>query len=205
MVQMASLEPETIFHLKLYRREGLSFEVSKKSSVGFTLIEILVVLAIIGIVLSLGMPAIETITVQKVNSTTRKFMGLIKSVRNDAILLNLIHRLAINLDDQTWWVESQKNLSTLSKNDDDASFYYADKYSKSPQKMPSGVVFSKILKQQDGLHDSGTIYIHFFPNGFIERAILYIKKENAESAFYSLIINHSTGKVNPIPGEVKEL
>src|SRR5580700_4277313 len=69
---------------------------SRRQLGGFTLIEILIVLGIISMVMAMGLPAIERVTYQRVNSTTRKFIGLVRTIRNDSILLNLVQRLAID-------------------------------------------------------------------------------------------------------------
>lgn len=187
------------------RRKG-----AESSRSGFTLIEILIVLAIIALVLSLGMPAIQSVTNQRINSTTRRFTGLIRAIRNDAILLNLIHRLVINFDDQTWWIESQKKFGLLEEEPPedgeevpDTNFTYAEKYTTEPRKMPGGVVFSGVRTERDGLISKGVAYVHFFPNGFTEQSILYLSKEGAESVFYSMILRPTSGRIELQPGPVE--
>jgi hypothetical protein len=166
--------------------------------------------------MSLGLPAIQSVTSQRINSTTRKFTGMVRSVRNDAILLNLIHRLAINFDDQTWWIENQKKFSLLEDPDtkdkkkkkkdeptDDSNFLYTAKYTKEPIKMPSGVVFSGVMTERDGLINKGIAYVHFFPNGFSDQAILYLNKEGSELVFYSMILRPTSGRVDLINGKAE--
>jgi hypothetical protein len=163
--------------------------------------------------MSLGLPAIQTVTAQRINSTTRKFTGLIRSVRNDAILLNLIHRLAINFEDQTWWIESQKKFSLLEDpapvdpkdpgKNVDTNFDYAGKYTSEPTKMPAGVVFSGVMTERDGYVNKGIAYVHFYPNGFTEQAILYLNKEGKENVFYSMIVRPVSGRVELVAGRAE--
>lgn len=173
--------------------------------------EILIVLAIIGLVLSLGLPAIQTVTNQRINSTARKFTGMFQTIRNDAILLNLVHRLVINFEDNTFWVESQKKLELLSegpgdpkKKDketgSDSNFEIARKYSKKPVPMPDGVIFAGVLTERDGLIKQGIAHIHFFPNGFCDQAILYLAKSGADSVFYSMVLRPFAARVELVPG-----
>lgn len=167
--------------------------------------------------MSLGLPAIQAVTSQRINSTTRKLTGLIRSVRNDAILLNLVHRIAFNFEDQTWWIETQKKFSLLEDPDDpekkkkkkkdepveDSNFTFASKYTKEPLKMPSGVSFSGVLTEREGFLNKGIVYIHFFPNGFSDQSILYLNKEGSETVFYSMILRPTSGKVDLISGKAE--
>lgn len=178
---------------------------------GFTLIEIMIVLAIIAMIVSLGLPAIERVTYQRINSTTRKFVGMVRTIRNDAILLNNIYRLVIDLEKNTYWVESQRELKMLSEEDSlpqdkkkklkkgeeppPSNFIMVEKYSKEPTPLPTGVVIPGVLKERDGLRNQGLAYIHFFPNGFNEAAIVYLTKERSKEVMYSVLIKSSLGQV----------
>lgn len=166
--------------------------------------------------MSVGLPAIDRVTYQQVNSTTRKMVGLVRSVRNDAVLLNLVYRIAFDLEKQTWWVETQKSFQLLQpeaaydpnkkkKKDEEpppSNFAPADKYSKKPVKFPNGVEIRGVLKEQTGNIKSGIAYVHFFPNGFAEQAILYLTKEGAETIAYSVIIRPTSGRVEIFPSEI---
>lgn len=159
------------------------------------------------------MPAVSTVTAQRINSTTRQFTGLIRSVRNDAVLLNVIHRLAINFEEQTYWIEQQKRFALLTEPDPkekkkkdepaDTNFTFADKYTKAPKKMPGGVVFSAVLTERDGLINKGIAYVHFYPNGFTDQSILYLNKEGQESVFYSMILRPTSGRVELVNGKAE--
>jgi prepilin-type N-terminal cleavage/methylation domain-containing protein len=178
---------------------------------GFTLIEILIVIAIVSLVVALGMPAIENVTYQRVNSTVRRFVGMSRSIRSDAILLNNIYRLAIDFDRKAYWVETQKQFKLLGQEEEEfdkkkknlkkgeaipSNFALATKYSKEPIPFPSGVAIEGVLKEGFALQKEGIAYVHFFPNGFNEQAILYINKDGASSSGYSLWLRPNLGKVD---------
>lgn len=188
------------------------------------MIEILLVLTIIVMVMSIGIPQISRITYQRVASTTRRFVGMMREIRNDAIFLNKIHRLALNFDDHTYWVETQDNFELLSdkmfvppkkaekkagssevKDEKPQNFSIADKYGKGPVPLPSGVVFDGILKEREGYLKQGTAYLFFFPSGYAERGIIYLNKEGAESGGYSLLLRPATGKVDIYNGKITDL
>ncbi len=183
-----------------------------------TLIEILIVLAIVSMVMSLGLPSLQRVTYQQINSTTRKFVGVVRTVRNDSILLNSIHRLAFNLDENKWWVETQDSQKLLESSDLVAAydkegkvitkrngFSINPKYSKDGEanNLPNGVVISKILKESEGLVEKGLVYIHIFPNGSAEHSILYLKRSGSDEISYSVLIRPTGGRVDVINGEEK--
>lgn len=206
---MANLRPKTTTS-----KQTDSSRHSWQASPGFTLLEILIVLTIISIVLALAMPAISRVTYQRVNSTTRKFVGMTRTIRNDSILLNNIYRLVFDFDNKTYWVESQKQFKLIGEEDSEyerkkkknakkgeapaSNFTIAQKYSKEPIKWPGGVSIDGVMKDGIGVINKGLAYIHFFPNGFNEQAIIYINKEGEKTGGYSLWLHSNLGKIDVV-------
>lgn len=167
-------------------------------------------------IVTLGLPAISRITDQRLKSETRKFVGLVHTIRNDAILLNNIYRLAIDFDRKAFWVENQREFKLLGqeeaealqnkkkkKKDDEtpSNFVFADKYGK-PKPLPAGVGFVSVLKEREGLINKGIAYIHFFPNGFNEQAVVYMNKEGSTSKGYSIVLRPTAGKAEIYPTQI---
>lgn len=189
---------------------------------GFTLIEILMVLGIVVLVLNFGIPVVSRITGQNINTSARKLISLVRGVRTDAILLNSIYRIKLDLEDNTYLVESQKQPGLLSESSllsvqpdpkaqknapaptDDGGFAPADKYFKEPMPLPRGVAFKGILKEKEGTVVKGLAYIYFFPNGLNEKAILYLNSSTAKEGGYSLYIHPTAGKVEFFKTRVNE-
>ncbi len=171
----------------------------------------MIVMAMIAMIFTVGGSAISRVTYQRVRSTTRQFVGTVRRVRNDAILLSNIHRLAIDLDKNSWWVETQRKFELLAEPESEenkkknkisreeeppSNFGLSDRYQSKPTELPGGVKFEGLFKEKEGLQTQGIGYIHFFPNGFSEQAILYITKDGAEpKSGYSLIVRPSAGRV----------
>jgi prepilin-type N-terminal cleavage/methylation domain-containing protein len=175
---------------------------------GFTLIEVLIALTIVVMMMSVGVPVINRITYQKVNSTSRKFMAIVKTIRNDAILLNNIYRLVIDVEHRAWWVETQRQFKLLSEPTEEdkkkkpkkgepppSNFVLADKYSKKPVDLPDGVAFNGVLKEKEGLIKTGVAYINFFPSGYVDQSILYLVKDGQHEGGYSIVIRSAAGRV----------
>lgn len=186
---------------------------SWQASLGFTLLEILIVLTIVSIVMAMAMPAISRVTYQRVNSTTRKFVGMTRTIRNDAILLNNIYRLVFDFENKTYWVETQRQFKLIGEEEAEyarkkknskkgeappSNFSLAPKYSKEPIKWPGGVSIDGVMKDGVGVINKGLAYIHFFPNGFNEQAIIYINKEGEKTGGYSLWLHSNLGKIDVV-------
>jgi prepilin-type N-terminal cleavage/methylation domain-containing protein len=185
----------------------------------FTLIEILIVIAIIGMVMGLGLPSISRVTYQRLNSTTRQFSGMVKTLRNDAILLNAVHRLAVDFEEKQYWVEQQEQAGALledpltapterkpkKKNEPPppSGFAMAEKYGGKKLPFPGGVKVLQVIKEQEGLRKEGLVYVHFFPNGFNEPALIVLSKEGDDDAGYTLVVRPASGNVEIVPGVLK--
>lgn len=61
--------------------------------------------------------------------------------------------------------------------------------------MPSGVVIDSIFTERSGPLKEGVGFVYFFPNGYNEAAILYLKREASKDEPYSLVLQPTTGRV----------
>jgi hypothetical protein len=162
--------------------------------------------------LAVAIPAIERVTFQRISSTARRFVGLVRTVRNDAVLLNNIYRIGFDFEKNTYWVQSQRQLKTIHEDpkdtesikQDSSNFNFAEKYSKSAVEMPGGTRVLGVFKEGEGLIQKGAAVIHFFPNGFNEASIIYFAKEGSNQAAYSLRIP-VTGRAEVLAGLVQTM
>lgn len=167
-----------------------------RNSKGFTLIEILVVVAIIALISALAMPSISSFFQISLGSTSREMASIIKEAYNAAVVTGKVYRVAYDLKENSYWVEAGPSNSLLDTKEtrerEERRRKFSSRLSDAPpppsqfmmdtmitrkkKKLPRGVVFEDILTQQspDPIN-VGTAYSHFFPNGLSEQTIVHIK------------------------------
>jgi prepilin-type N-terminal cleavage/methylation domain-containing protein len=72
---------------------------------GFTLIEVLVVVGIIGILMAVGYPSIlNTLAVRNLENTTRQIQSYLQQTKLRAVDTKIVHRVRFYLADGGYWV-----------------------------------------------------------------------------------------------------
>lgn len=78
---------------------------SPRPSQGFTLIEIAIVIAIIGLVMALGYPQYQAVSHSNLRTSSRKLAGTIRYIYAQAVLDKKPWRLAIDFEHRKYWGE----------------------------------------------------------------------------------------------------
>lgn len=198
---------------------------------GMTLIEIIVTVAIIGMIMGLSVGVFRDSSDALLSETAVKLMGTIKYVYNEAAIKNQYYRLVIDFDDQSFAVESSpdpfkisatqegtpeenegaasdikdvgSDLKSDTSTDDESAesapptpgtFSGTSSYLLKPIKLPDGIKIKDLyLAHLDKKVEGGKAAIYFFPNGWVEKAVINLTDEKGE-AFYSLETFSTTGK-----------
>lgn len=177
-----------------------------RSQSGFTLIEIMIVLAILGAIIGLGLPRLK-INNNNIKSIVRELSVLTKEVRNGARLKGKTFRLAFKLDPKKpmYWVESaagpafapsEETLkNTKSSDDKDAAakspFQKDESILKKEKTLPKPLIFGLIDNGRLEPFKEGMAYIYFSPEGLVENAAIQIT--DGKDLTWTLIINPLTG------------
>lgn len=189
-----------------------------KSSKGFTLIEILLVLALVGGMSVLMLPRFSTI--DRVKASIRKLNVVVKQTQNKARLSSSLYRLTFELTPpnssqekdfaQSFYVEISQRKSvkpilgeeakSKDKEDEDIPEDFVPDTSilKKKEVLPRGFYFKNIEYSKETI-ESGKAYIYFFPQGYITQAAIHIT--NNEKINYTLFIHPLTGQVTIINEE----
>lgn len=188
-----------------------SSRMSRES--GMTLIEIMIVIAIIAGVLALGAPRLFSTRTQ-MQSAVRKVAVLPREIRSISRLFNRTSRLVVSIDDEEghyYWVESatgnvlllsaedQKELDSLTslrreeEEQNTPDFAIEKRITKRPVQLPRGLYFESVeYTSKEEAITSGKAYIHFFPQGLAEEAAIHLTDRG--NLNWTIVINPLTGR-----------
>ncbi|MBI2608373.1 MAG: hypothetical protein HYW47_02105 [Deltaproteobacteria bacterium] len=157
---------------------------------GFTILELLIVAGLMLVITYFGLNMVRKKTPYLIKSESRKLVGLIQHLYNQAILTNQTLRLAIDLDKETLWVEQAQG-SQLSE----LKFSQSQKSAYRKKKLARELKFKDVfLVPLNKKLDTGVAYIHFFQHGQAEDAIIHLI--DLQNVNYTL-------KIAPLTGETE--
>lgn len=190
--------------------------MSKNNNRGFTLIEVMIVLALLAALITFAAPRVFR-TQNNIKAVSRNFIVLSREVRNKARLSNSTYRIVLKITDEesTYWVERASGPRTIDpeeaerEQEEDAEnaappvFQIDKSLIKKEKALPGDLRFASIeTVNMDSPVTSGTAYIHFFPEGFVEAAAIQIT--NGKRLTWTLVFNPVTGQADIIE-EAKSL
>lgn len=189
------------------KRSPRTTSSSRRSSAGFTLFEILIVLGVIAGTMALLIPQIRK-TDNGIKKIARHIYVLTKDVRNQARLKNRTFRLVFNMEGNThsYWVESAAGL-VIPKTQEDiekeanlpedqrpaSQFQKEEKYTKKQFELPRNLFFGHIeTGSRKEPVTTGLGYLYFSPQGLVEPAVIQLT--NRQAITWSLVVNSLTGQ-----------
>jgi general secretion pathway protein H len=165
---------------------------------GFSLIELIVVIAIITLISIFAIPGLSSYFQVSLNSATRDIASSIKEAYNSTVVSRRVHRMAFDLEKNEFWVESgpanllldtkesrekaehRRKLSTeIEANKQESPFQIEKTITRKKLALPRGVVFEDVITQQSSEPiTTGKAYSHFFPNGLSEQTLIHLTDQS---------------------------
>jgi len=152
---------------------------------GFTLLELLAVLLVIGIILGLTLPRISSVTRANLRTQARLLSGSIRLTYNLAVMNKKNFRIAFDLNQQSYQIEMRN----------ENEYVPVTSGILQPRTLPDGVWIRQVLIADRACdHDCLKEYLYFSPYGYVEEAAIYLTDDN-ETQAYTLLTQPVTGKV----------
>jgi len=159
-----------------------------KRTAGFTLLEILVVLIIIGTVVGIAIPRLNDVFEVDLKSTIRKFAGTAQFCFNESVIRQTPIRLNLSFDSQEYY------LSYLATNGSTGEFVELPSTFVDHEQMPDGVFFLDVATPHNPDKTSvGEEFVIFYPTGYVEPAVVHISTRDGR--VWTLLFKSMTGKV----------
>jgi len=150
---------------------------------GYTLIELIVVIVLIGIMMTLSVPRFrDTVLTDNLKGSSRKLVGLINSLREDAVREQKSYNLNFDLETNRFWVDS----SSMSQ---EKLFNVSEK----AEALPPDVHIIDIWYQQEEKKVSGVASIRFSKKGYVQPSAIHLGEKDGRK--FTLELTPFLGKV----------
>ena len=184
---------------------------------GFSLIELLIVVAILGLVGLIAVPSISNTFRFSVQSTARELATMIKDASNSAQISGKVHRIAYDLKTNQYWVESTGEMTMLKSEESVAidkqtnkrfntneeeeaekakangGFRQEPSLTKKKRSLAVGVHFKDVFTEQGNeAITEGIAYTHIFPQGLTEKTLVHLEDTGKNEV--SLIVSNLLGR-----------
>lgn len=163
-----------------------------KKQEGFTLLELLVVILIIGAFFFVAVPKFQDMTQVSLKSASRNLTATIKYLYNEAAFKKKIHRLTFDIETGEYWVETLEDSEFGGQQSQE--FSLSQESAQIRHRLPNGVYFEDIITERTlnrNPLDEENEYILFLPTGFVEPAVIHLVTDDEQ--YYTLATRPYTG------------
>lgn len=152
-----------------------------RRSAGFTLLELVIIITILGITALMVFPKLSAFGVNKGKGATRHLTRLIQHLAEEAASTKAVYRLHYDLEADAYSVKVLQG----------REFVPFSSALVSNQKLPKGLSFEDVVTPRHGKVMDGEAYTEFFPLG-VEKTTIHLKDGER---IWTLMINGLTGRV----------
>jgi len=187
---------------------------------GFTLIELMVTMAIVGVIFTIAMTGLRSAFSVNIKSAAGKMAATLRYLSNKAVTDHMYLRMVYDLQENTYHVEESADPLVISPEEDsseskkegeskdgekksESGFTPSESKLLESVKLPSGVAFKDVtVSYLSGKREQGKAYTYFFPDGFATPTVINLKDED-DQEHYSIEVMPMSGRVKVI-GDYKE-
>ncbi len=197
----------------------------KPSERGFTMIEMLIVLALVAVAMAIVVPSMSSLTGANLRSASREVNGAINESFSAASLSGKIHRLAVDLDKAQFRIEIQSSAApskeTTNTRKFDEKHEGQDEIADQVRQVVGDRVFEPIsddlgtwTKLTSGIDfisfwmepmrqkmTKGIGYLYFYPDGYTHLALIALGEKRSSGNTLTLRVQSLTGEVSVEEGD----
>jgi len=163
------------------------------NSKGFTLIELAVVIVVLGIMITLVIPAFGELTGANLKRSARHLTGAVRFLRGEAEAKKTVYRLWFDIRNGQYWAE------VLQQTSEETAEFKRLASAISTEGSLSGETTFKDVKVAGHPDDP---FILFTPDGWVEKAFIHLRDGHGKD--HTLIVHPLTGGTELREGEVEE-
>jgi len=161
---------------------------------GFTLLELSLTLFIIGLLVTMLLPRLGDIGGARLESSARRLAAVVRYVNGEAAFSGQVYRIRYDLAEQTYTVQ----VLVPSRG---ATEFVADPAPMSHSvTLPSGIAFADVHVSQAGRMNTGQVFTHFYPQGYVDPTVVHLQDQQAQ--MMTVIIPPVTGEAKVYEGYV---
>ena len=161
----------------------------------FTLVELLLVLALLSVVMLIGLPAFQSLLQSTLQREVNHATGVIRLLRNEAVLTNTRYRLMLNLKENRYFVERQDDLGRFATVEDLRELR--------PHKFPRELQVQDLVLLGRTFHtdEAEPVPILVDASGYVDPFLLHFTHDGSD---YTLRGSGFTGRLELLTGHVDE-
>lgn len=160
---------------------------------GFTLIELMIVIVVLGVMLTLIIPRLGELGDANLKRSARHLTGMIRFLRDDSQAKKAVYRIRFDIQNGHYWAEVQTQTSDKTVEFKRYQSVMVDEASLSGQ-----TTFRDV---QVASHPDDP-YILFTPDGWVEHALVHLR--DGDNKDFTLIVNSLTGNTDLRDGYIEE-
>lgn len=135
---------------------------------GFTLIELVLVVVLLGLFAGLGLPLLSSVDFDRLDATGRRLAGTVKYFYNEAILTGYEHQLTLDLD---------QNRISVARLEANGELQAAGGPAKSFP-LREGITIESVDQPQRGERRSGQVTCIIYPGGWLDETVIHLRDED---------------------------
>lgn len=153
-------------------RTGISTDNS-----GFTLIELILVVLLLGLLSGLSLPLLGSIDGGSLEATARRLSGTVKFLYNEAVMTGLEQRLVFDVTDGSYRTETANSAGEFEERGGLGRRH----------RLPGSVRFESIYQPRSGDHRAGEVTTAMLPEGWLDETIIYLRDGKNRSMTLRLV------------------